>query len=329
MRKVLLEVKNVKKYFPIHGGVFYRKIADVQALDGVSFSVDRGDTIGIVGESGCGKSTLGKTVLRLHQPDCGQAIFEGKDVFVMDSKEILEIRRDMQMIFQDPFSSLNSRMTVGDIIREPLDNFKIGTKAERKRRVAEVIDIVGMRKNVLNRYPHEFSGGQRQRIGIARAVVVRPKLIVADEPVSALDVSIQSQILNLLTDLQKEFNLTFLFIAHDLSVVEYVSDTIAVMYLGRIVEITEKELLFKQPRHPYTISLLSAIPIPDPTKKRKKQILVGDVPSPINPPSGCRFHTRCPVAQNICSQKDPSLKTAAGSSGDRHLVACHFEQNSV
>lgn len=321
MSQNLLEVRNLKKYFPIHGGIFYRKIAQVHALESVSFSVKQGETLGIVGESGCGKSTLGKTLLRLHEPDGGEAKFNGTDIYSLNGKDLLEMRKNMQMIFQDPFSSLNPRMTVGDIIREPLEVFGIADKDERNKLAEEIIDIVGMRKHVLDRYPHEFSGGQRQRIGIARSVIVKPKLIIADEPVSALDVSIQSQILNLMTQLQKEFDLTFIFIAHDLAVVEYVSDTIAVMYLGHIMEIAKKELLFKNPMHPYTVSLLSAIPKPNPRERKKNIILKGDVPSPINPPTGCPFHTRCFRATDICKKEMPKLESVSEGEG-LHKVAC-------
>jgi len=321
MTDVILKAVNVKKSFPIHGGVFYRKIAELNALNGVSFSIKRGQTLGLVGESGCGKSTLGKTLLRLLEPTSGEVYFEGKELFSLNSQEMLSIRQDIQMIFQDPYSSLNPRMTTGEIISEPLKIHNIGTEKERTKQVEEIIDIVGMRKEALSRYPHEFSGGQRQRIGIARALALKPKLIVADEPVSALDVSIQSQILNLMTGLQREFGLTFLFIAHDLSVVEYVSDVIAVMYLGHIVEIAEKKDLFKRPQHPYTQSLLSAIPVPDPEAKKQRLILEGDVPSPINPPSGCPFHPRCFKASEACKESMPVLEDFSVG-GTEHLAAC-------
>ena len=324
----LLEVTNLKKYFPIYGGVLYRKMGEVHALDGVSFAINQGETLGVVGESGCGKSTLGKTLLRLFEPDGGRAMFEGTNIFGLLRHELLEMRRNIQMIFQDPYSSLNPRMTVGELIREPLDVFHIGSREQREREVAKIIDMVGMRQNVLNRYPHEFSGGQRQRIGIARSVILKPKLIVADEPVSALDVSIQAQIINLMTDLQREMGLTFLFIAHDLAVVKYVSDRIAVMYLGRIVEMASREQLFAAPCHPYTVSLLSAIPVPDPRQRTQRIILKGDVPSPLNPPQGCHFHTRCFRASERCRLESPSLAQAkAGSDG--HVVACFYPVNEA
>ena len=328
MQEPLLEVTNLKKYFPLFGGVFYRKIGEIHALDGVSFNINQGETLGVVGESGCGKSTLGKTLLRLYEPDGGRAVFQGTNIFGLESQKMVAMRRNIQMIFQDPYSSLNPRMTVGELIREPLDVFHVGNGQERHREVCKIIDMVGMRQNVLNRYPHEFSGGQRQRIGIARSVILKPKLIVADEPVSALDVSIQAQIINLMTELQREMGLTFLFIAHDLSVVKYVSDRIAVMYLGRIVELASRETLFASPQHPYTLSLLSAIPVPDPGKKGKRIILQGDVPSPLHPPAGCAFHTRCFRAKERCRGESPPL--AARSDGDAsHLTSCFYPENTV
>ncbi|MFH1652791.1 MAG: dipeptide ABC transporter ATP-binding protein [Pseudomonadota bacterium] len=322
MNEALLKVENLKKHFPIRGGILNRSIGSVFAVDGVSFEVKKGTTLGLVGESGCGKSTLGRTLLRLYEPTEGKAFLEGKDIFSLDRHSMFEIRKDIQMIFQDPYSSLNPRMTVGDIIREPLDIYKIGSATERRERLLYLTDVVGMKEDILGRYPHEFSGGQRQRIGIARALALNPKLIVADEPISALDVSIRSQILNLIADLQERFSLTYIFISHDLSVVEYISDTIAVMYLGKIVEKASKRALFDDPKHPYTIALMSAIPEPDPTATRKRIILKGDIPSQSSPPKGCPFHTRCYMATEECSKIVPELKNYAGDKEEEHLVAC-------
>ncbi len=317
----ILKVEGLKKWFPITGGVFSRVVGWVKAVDGVSFSVKRGETLGVVGESGCGKTTTGRTILRLIEPTEGKAIFEGVDIFSLNKAELRKIRRDIQIIFQDPYASLNPRMTVGDIVGEALDIHKlVKTKKEREERIAELLDVVGLLPQHMKRYPHEFSGGQRQRIGIARALAVQPKFIVADEPVSALDVSIQAQVINLLEDLQEKFRLTYLFIAHDLSVVRHISTRVAVMYLGKLVELTETEELFEHPAHPYTEALLSAVPIPDPEVKKQRIILEGDVPSPVNPPSGCRFHTRCRYAKPICAEKEPELKDLGGG----HYVACHF-----
>ncbi len=318
----LVQVVGLKKYFPITQGiVFQRKIADVKAVDGLDFSIQRGETLGLVGESGCGKSTTGRTVLQLYSPTAGQVVFQGKDLTKLHGEDLRKMRRNMQMIFQDPYASLNPRMTVGDIIGEPLEVHNIAKGKEKKERVQELLSIVGLNPYFVNRYPHEFSGGQRQRIGVARALAVNPAFIVCDEPISALDVSIQAQIINLLEELQEKFHLTYLFIAHDLSVVRHISDRIAVMYLGKIVELTDRNALYANPLHPYTKALLSAVPIPDPIieEKRERIILVGDVPSPVNPPSGCRFHTRCPLAIDICKRVDPEFRDV----GNNHWVACH------
>jgi oligopeptide transport system ATP-binding protein len=321
---VILEVKNLKKYFPIKRGIVFSKhVGDVKAVDGVSFYIRKGETLGLVGESGCGKSTVARTIIRLLDPTDGEIIFDGVDISKLPYSSLRRIRRDMQIIFQDPYSSLNPRMTVSEIIGEPLQVHKIvSSSKEREKRVQELLELVGLAPYHATRYPHEFSGGQRQRIGIARALALNPKFIVADEPTSALDVSIRSQIINLLQDLQKEFKLTYLFISHDLAVIRHICDRIAVMYLGKIVELSENEDLYTSPLHPYTQALLSAIPIPDPelAEKRKKIVLTGDVPSPVNPPSGCRFHPRCPSAMDICSKIEPELKEIKPN----HFVACHL-----
>ena len=324
MAEVLLEVKDLVKHFPITKGiVISRRVGAVKAVDGVSFHINRGETLGLVGESGCGKSTTGRLILRLIEATSGEIIFEGKNILKLGREEMRELRKDMQIIFQDPYASLNPRMTVGDIIGEPMEIHRIARGKEKDKRVRELLEVVGLSPLHARRYPHEFSGGQRQRIGVARALAVNPKLIICDEPVSALDVSIQAQVINLLQDLQREFGLTYLFIAHDLSVVKHISDRVAVMYLGKIVELAAKHELYNNPQHPYTEALLSAVPIPDPTRKKQRIILEGDVPSPINPPSGCRFHTRCRYAQDICSREDPEFVDI----GDNHFVACHFRKS--
>jgi oligopeptide transport system ATP-binding protein len=322
----LLEVEDLKKYFPIKTGILKRTTGHVYAVDGVSLSVEKGETLGLVGESGCGKSTTGRSLLRLIDPTAGTIMFEGIDVMAASRSELQKLRRDMQIIFQDPYASLNPRMRVRDIVGESLKIHGIGTEAERKKRVFELLETVGLSEEHAERYPHEFSGGQRQRIGIARALALNPKLIICDEPVSALDVSIRAQVINLLEDLQEEFDLTYLFIAHDLSVVKHISDRVAVMYLGKIVENSDSTVLYDRPQHPYTEALLSAVPIPDPATERARRriILEGDVPSPANPPRGCVFHPRCPRAEEICTREMPRLASTGGDAGDRHEVACYF-----
>jgi len=319
----LLQVRDLKKYFPVRGGLLHRVTAQVRAVDGVDFEIGHGRTLGLVGESGCGKSTLGRAILRLHEPTSGQVLLEGVDFTALDRKALVAERRRVQIIFQDPFASLSPRRTVAQIIREPLDVHRIGTPDERAHRVLELLDVVGMGPEVRDRYPHEFSGGQRQRIGIARALALSPKFIVADEPVSALDVSVQSQVLNLIAKLKREHGIAFLFISHDLAVIQHVSDEIGVMYLGRIVERAAVDDLYREPKHPYTRALLSAIPVPDPNRKSQPVVLFGDVPSPMNPPSGCPFHTRCPEAMAICSERRPPV-IDVGSDGHTHDVACHL-----
>ena len=321
----LLRVDNLVKHFPIRGGVLQRTVAWVKAVDGVSFSVKRGETLGLVGESGCGKTTVGRSILRLIPATSGSVIFEGQDVYKLKGSDLKAMRKDMQIVFQDPYSSLDPRMPIGESVGEGL--LVHGLRDSRKRNdiVLEMLKRVGLEDYHARRYPHEFSGGQRQRIGIARALALRPKFIVCDEPVSALDVSIQSQVLNLLKDLQREFGLTYLFIAHNLSVVEHISDRVGVMYLGQMVEMTDRETLFRDPLHPYTKALLSAIPMPDPTIKRERIILQGDVPSPVNPPRGCRFHTRCPLAVDKCKVDEPPLKELKTG----HLVACWVAEEQV
>jgi oligopeptide transport system ATP-binding protein len=323
--KPLVEIKHVKKYFPIRKGVLQREVARVHAVDDVSFAVHEGETLGLVGESGCGKSTLGRTIVRLLEPTAGEITFLGQRIEDYSARQLRPLRRQMQMVFQDPYASLNPRKRVGTIIGDPMKIHKLGDAKERKARVEELLETVGLSPEHYNRFPHEFSGGQRQRIGIARALALQPKLIVADEPVSALDVSIQSQMLNLLEDLQKEFQLTYIFIAHDLGVVRHVSDRIAVMYLGKLVEVSPAEVLSQRPIMPYTEALLSAVPIPDPdlAAARRRIVLEGDVPSPINPPSGCRFHPRCRYATQVCKEVEPPLVEY----GDGHLAACHHPLN--
>jgi len=324
METPLLEIKNLKKHFPIKGGFFGRESARVYAVDGVSFALKKGETVGLVGESGCGKSTLGRTILKLYEPTDGSIFFNGTDITNLSPSQMRKRRRDLQIIFQDPYSSLNPRMTVGSIVAEPLKIHGIGTKAEIQKSTDEILEVVGLGSDASGKFPHEFSGGQRQRIGIARALALKPKLIIADEPVSALDVSIQSQILNLLVDLRAKYDLSYIFIAHDLAVIEHISDTVAVMYLGRIVEYTSAEKLYAGPKHPYTQALISAIPVPEFSgKKREKQILTGDVPSPIDPPEGCHFNPRCPIATEKCRTESPATKNL-GSVNDPHLVACHY-----
>ncbi|MSP87439.1 MAG: dipeptide ABC transporter ATP-binding protein [Alphaproteobacteria bacterium] len=316
----LLEVAGLKKYFPVRKGLFQRRVGQVYAVDGISFTLAAGETLGLVGESGCGKSTAGKAILRLIDPTAGTVKLRGRRIDNLSRRDMRPFRREMQVVFQDPYSSLNPRLSVGDIIGEPLRNYGIASGSELADRVATILAKVGLRAEQMNRFPHEFSGGQRQRIGIARALALNPGLIVCDEPVSALDVSVQAQVINLLMDLQKEFGLSYLFIAHGLAVVEHISHRIAVMYLGKIVELTDKRTLFAAPLHPYTEALLSAAPVPDPRARRKRIILAGDVPSPINPPGGCRFHTRCPYAEARCRTEEPAIREIKPG----HLVACHL-----
>jgi oligopeptide/dipeptide ABC transporter ATP-binding protein len=319
----LLSVRGLKKYYPLRGGLFSTRQGNVQAVDGVSFEVKAGQTLGLVGESGCGKSTLGRTIMRLEEPTGGQVFFEGKDLANASRGELFALRRQIQMIFQDPYSSLNPRMTVGEIVREPLLVHRLGGKAEQYERVRALMEVVGLSGEMLERYPHEFSGGQRQRIGIARALTLNPRFMIADEPVSSLDVSVQSQVLNLLVKLQREFGLTYLFISHDLSVVEYLSDTIAIMYLGRIVEIGPARRVFKQPGHPYARALLEAIPEPNPRRRRAGVPLRGETPSPVNPPSGCPFHPRCAYAIEDCKRVVPRLEPLGeGPEAAGHQVSC-------
>jgi oligopeptide/dipeptide ABC transporter ATP-binding protein len=327
MSENLLEAIGLEKHFPITKGLFRRQVGAVRAVDGIDLNIRAGETLGLVGESGCGKSTAGRLLTRILEPTGGKIIFEGEDISHRSVAQMRPLRRDVQMIFQDPYSSLNPRHTVGSIISAPLQIQNVPTPQGLKKAVQELLELVGLNPEHYNRYPHEFSGGQRQRIGIARALALRPKLIVADEPVSALDVSIQAQVVNLMDDLQREFDLTYLFIAHDLSVVRHISDRVAVMYLGKIVEIAERDDLYKNPRHPYTVALMSAVPVPDPVRRdraqRERVLLTGDVPSPINPPSGCRFRTRCWKAQEICATEEPPLVTRLDDPAS-HQTACHF-----
>jgi oligopeptide transport system ATP-binding protein len=317
----LIDARSIVKHYPILGGVWMKQTGAVKAVDGVSLTIGAGETLGLVGESGCGKTTFGRVILRLEEPTSGEIFFQGKSILGNSRNEMQALRREMQIIFQDPFSSLNPRKTVGQIIGEPLLVHGVGSRQERDRRVLELMEVVGLRKEHMRRYPHQFSGGQRQRIGVARALALNPKLVVCDEAVSALDVSIQAQVINLLKDLQQEFGLTYLFISHDLGVVEHVSDRVAVMYLGKIVEIAPSKDLYLEPLHPYTQALLSAVPIPDPSLQRPGRIILkGDVPSPIDPPPGCRFHPRCNYAEGLCSEKEPLLSEVR----ERHWAACHF-----
>ena len=327
-REILLKIDQVEKRFPIKGGIFSREIASVKAVSGVSFEIYKGETLGLVGETGCGKSTLGRSILRLLEPTSGSISFKGQDITHLPISDLLKLRRNFQIIFQDPYASLNPRMTVADILGEPLTIHKLyKTRHERKKMILDLLDLCGLRREAYAKYPHEFSGGQRQRVCIARALAVKPEFLVCDEPVSALDVSIQAQIINLMQDLQRELGLTYLFIAHDLKVVEHISNRVAVMYLGKVVEIADSDEIYSRPQHPYTKALLSAIPVPNPRAKRNRTILTGDVPSPISPPKGCRFHPRCPIAEEKCRVEEPKLeKQEAGS--DRHLVACHFADES-
>ena len=318
----LLEVRDLKKWFPAKKSPFSREKIFIKAVDGVSFTLNEGETLGVVGESGCGKSTMGRSVLRLLEPTGGQVIYKGVDYTALKDKELRDSRKELQIIFQDPYASLDPRMTIGDIIAEPLDiQLKLSAK-ERMERVLQTMDRAGLNTRFVNRYPHEFSGGQRQRIGIARAIALNPKIMVCDEPVSALDVSIQAQVINLLMDLQKEMGMAYIFISHDLSVIKHISDRVAVMYLGHLVEIADKKDIYAHPMHPYTVALLSAIPVPDRKHKKEKIVLEGDLPSPANPPSGCVFHTRCDKAQDICKTEVPELKDC----GNGHCCACHFPE---
>ena len=317
---ILLDVKNLKKYFIKDVGIVTKKLQNVKAVDGISFYIKKGETLGLVGESGCGKSTAGRTIMRLYDPTAGEIIYNGIDVAKLSQKDFMSYRKKIQMIFQDPYASLDPRMTVADIIGEPLDIHNLASGKERQERIFELLEKVGLGKNHANRYPHEFSGGQRQRIGIARALSVMPEFIICDEPISALDVSIQAQIVNMLEDLQNEIGLTYLFIAHDLSMVRHISNRVGVMYLGNLMEVTSSNELYNNPLHPYTVALLSSIPVPNPRITKKNIILEGDVPSPLNPPSGCKFRTRCKYAKDICSEEEPTLRDLGGE----HFVACHL-----
>ena len=324
--KTLVDVRDLKMYFPLTQGIIMQRVIGyVRAVDGISFSIARGQTLGLVGESGSGKTTIGRTIVRLYKPTAGQILFGDKDLATLGGEELRQVRQQVQMIFQDPFASLNPRFTIGSLIAEPMHIYKIASNAEIRERTLELLRVVGLRSEYIDRYPHEFSGGQRQRIAVARALSINPEFVIADEPVSALDVSIRAQVLNLLQRLQEQFNLTYLFVSHDLSVVRHVADRIAVMYLGKIVELSDRDELYAAPKHPYTKALLSAIPIPDPQieKRRRRIILSGDLPSPIKIPSGCRFHTRCPMAQDICSEIEPVYEA---KEGHEHYAACHFSE---
>ncbi|MFL5693163.1 MAG: ABC transporter ATP-binding protein [Ktedonobacteraceae bacterium] len=325
--KTLLDVRDLKMHFPLTKGIVLQRVVGyVRAVDGVSFSIERGQTLGLVGESGSGKTTIGRTITRLYKPTSGQILYDNVDLAKLQGEELRQVRRRVQMIFQDPYASLNPRFTIGSLISEPMHIYNTGSKSEIRDKTAELLSVVGLRAEYIDRYPHEFSGGQRQRIAVARALSINPDFIVADEPVSALDVSVRAQVLNLLQRLQRQFNLTYLFVSHDLSVVRHVADRIAVMYLGRIVELADRDELYAVPKHPYTKALLSAVPIPDPKieKQRQRVILSGDLPSPINIPSGCRFHTRCPMAQQICREVEPPFERKPGR---EHFAACHFSEN--
>jgi peptide/nickel transport system ATP-binding protein/oligopeptide transport system ATP-binding protein len=325
MTEALLEVSGLKKHFPVRRGIFRRTDGYVYAVDGVSFTIAHGETLGLVGESGCGKSTVGKTILKLIEPTAGEIVLDRVPITRLSQHDMHPHRRNMQVVFQDPYSSLNPRMSAGEIVGEPLFNYELAQGKEREERVRRLFGRVGLRAEHMRKYPHEFSGGQRQRLGIARALAVNPKLIIADEPVSALDVSVQAQVINLMMDLQDEFGLSYLFIAHDLAVVEHISHRVAVMYLGKIVELTDKTSLFTTPLHPYTEALLAAVPIPEPGMKRKRIVLAGDVPSPIRPPPGCRFHTRCPYAEDLCKRVEPPMLEVHPG----HSVACHLRQPNL
>lgn len=326
-REIVLRVENLKKYFPIRRGIFQTHVGDVKAVDGVSFDVHRGETLGLVGESGCGKTTAGRTIIRLYEPTAGRVDFLGTDMATLKGEALRQMRQKMQMIFQDPYASLNPRMSVFRIVGEPLEVFHIAAGEERKERVAELLELVGLNPDFMRRYPHEFSGGQRQRIGLARSLALNPDLIICDEPISALDVSIQAQVVNLLEDLQEKLGLTYVFIAHDLSMVRHISNRIAVMYLGKIMEITDRDTLYRNPLHPYTQALLSAVPVPDPVieEKRQRIILEGDLPSPAHPPKGCNFNTRCPKAFDTCFDVEPDILEVA----PRHFCACHLVKREL
>ncbi len=322
----LVDVRDLKMHFPLTKGIVQRVVGYVRAVDGVSFSIERGQTLGLVGESGSGKTTIGRTMVRLYKPTSGQILFRDQDLAKLQGEALRQIRRRVQMVFQDPFASLNPRFTIGSLIAEPMHIYGVASKDEIRERTLELLRVVGLRSEYIDRYPHEFSGGQRQRIAVARALSINPEFVIADEPVSALDVSVRAQVLNLLQRLQKQFDLTYLFVSHDLSVVRHVADRIAVMYLGKIVELSDRDELYAAPKHPYTKALLSAVPIPDPQieKRRQRIILSGDLPSPINIPSGCRFHTRCPMAQQICREVEPAFERKEGR---EHFAACHFSES--